>query len=787
MIRFCLLFSLIGCFAATASAQSAMPAKTSVFYPEMLQSSAVISEADALKLEGSSDFGQSSAPANKTFWVVFSDRADNPTYTEPGGSDVYTTLAFNEQLRIAQIRNGYALVYSEPQESIAYPMISPAAVNKGWISMKKLLLWHSCPTNEAGIYNKALLCVNMDEKKGSDLGRLYKNPSDKNLYETLMTDMKFYFVMKREGDLSLLASEHSLDGHSDQMLKGWVANQSFVAWNQRSCLEWTWNHKDVEYFSDESICGYVYKEKDRENCVLTKPFKRRTSKSYDKYLYRMNPDELRYPILDDGTADLYSCSTFSPPGGPSEVERTDANSTVSSKGFSEKVLRAKTNINIGIVIDGTNSMASYYPAVKEAIKKGCNYFGKKYKVKVGVVIYRDYTEGEFCTERLPLTPPENPKFAEFLDNGGSYGVRNSAADRTNAEALYAGIDEALDRLGFKPDQTNILLVVGDCGNDKDDTRYSSEDLIAKIVEKDVDVMGFQVRRTDSEAFESFNDQLLDLMSLSLQRRYAKLKNNLNVEIKGYRDGYKLVNDDKSILYIGSHSFPDVGKEMPVTKLTSLMEEAIISSSEKVNYQIDLLASFSAGGFAVSKDVVGTDVDLNEEWLKHELGDHYEQIKKSNSLLAFRGYASKVHKSGKGFFKPVVFISSDELNSLIDRLAPVNVAAAIEDDREPYVNAMKHLAQSMIPEDLSDDQLNQMTIDEIMRMVNGLNESASALKSYTIAEVASHRIVTSKDYIALVSKFVSKYNKLVDLKSMPYKYTFTSNGLKYYWLPVEDLP
>lgn len=787
MIRFCLLFSLIGCFAATASAQSAMPAKTSVFYPEMLQSSAVISEADALKLEGSSDFGQSSAPANKTFWVVFSDRADNPTYTEPGGSDVYTTLAFNEQLRIAQIRNGYALVYSEPQESIAYPMISPAAVNKGWISMKKLLLWHSCPTNEAGIYNKALLCVNMDEKKGSDLGRLYKNPSDKNLYETLMTDMKFYFVMKREGDLSLLASEHSLDGHSDQMLKGWVANQSFVAWNQRSCLEWTWNHKDVEYFSDESICGYVYKEKDRENCVLTKPFKRRTSKSYDKYLYRMNPDELRYPILDDGTADLYSCSTFSPPGGPSEVERTDANSTVSSKGFSEKVLRAKTNINIGIVIDGTNSMASYYPAVKEAIKKGCNYFGKKYKVKVGVVIYRDYTEGEFCTERLPLTPPENPKFAEFLDNGGSYGVRNSAADRTNAEALYAGIDEALDRLGFKPDQTNILLVVGDCGNDKDDTRYSSEDLIAKIVEKDVDVMGFQVRRTDSEAFESFNDQLLDLMSLSLQRRYSKLKNNLNVEIKGYRDGYKLVNDDKSILYIGSHSFPDVGKEMPVTKLTSLMEEAIISSSEKVNYQIDLLASFSAGGFAVSKDVVGTDVDLNEEWLKHELGDHYEQIKKSNSLLAFRGYASKAHKSGKGFFKPVVFISSDELNSLIDRLAPVNVAAAIEDDREPYVNAMKHLAQSMIPEDLSDDQLNQMTIDEIMRMVNGLNESASALKSYTIAEVASHRIVTSKDYIALVSKFVSKYNKLVDLKSMPYKYTFTSNGLKYYWLPVEDLP
>lgn len=788
MKRICVLFFLISCAFSIASAQSALPGRTTVFYPEILQSSAVISEESASLLENSSDFGQTKVHANKTFWVVFSDRADNTTYTEPGGSVVYGSLNFNERLRIAQIRNGYAQVYSEPQEHIAYPMISQDATNKGWISMKKLLLWHTCPTNKAGIYNKALLCVNLDEKTDSDLGKLYKNPTDKRKFESLVTDMNFYFVMKREGNLSLLASAHSLDGHSDQMLTGWVADQSYVAWNQRSCLEWTWDHKDVEFFAEESINGNVYKEKDQDNCVLTKPFRRRASQQYDKHLYRMNPDDLRYPILDDGTDELYSCSTFSPPkGAPAEVERTDADATVSSRGFSERVLREKTNINIGVVIDGTNSMKEYYPAVKEAIKKGCRYYGKKYKVKVGVVIYRDYTEGEFCTEKLSLTSPDNPKFDQFLDEGGRYGIRNSAADKTNEEALYAGINEALDKIGFRQDQINILLVVGDCGNDVNDTRYTSEEIINKIVEKDIDVMGFQVRRSDSEAFELFNRQMLNIMSTSLRQRYAKLKNDLKVEIKGTRDGYELVNDDKSILYIGSHSYPEVGMQMPTAKLTHLMEGAILSSSEKVNYQIDLLAAFNVGGFAVNKESVGTDVDLNEEWLKHELGEHYYQIKKSNSLLAFRGYAPKVHKSGRGFFKPVVFISSDELNSLIDRLSAVNAAAVLEDNREPYVNAMKALAQSMIPEDLTDAQLNQMTVEEIMRMVNGLNEAAGALKSYTIAEVASPRIVSSQEYRALVGRFTKKYKELVGIKSRPYRYTLTSNGLKYYWLPVEDLP
>lgn len=788
MKRIVLLFSLLLSGISAALAQPNLPDKCQVFYPEILLSSVVLDESDAAALEKSSDFGQSKAPRNKTFWVVYSDRDDNVTYTTPGGSTKYKSMAMNDQVRIAQIKNGYALVYSEPQADIAYPMISQYAECLGWVSMKNLLIWHSCPANSAGIYNKALLCVNLDEESGADLGKIYHNPKNKTKFKRLTTDMNFYFVMKREGNLSLLARTHTLEGRSDKMLAGWVAEQSYVAWNQRSCIEPTWNHKDVEYFADENVRVNIYDKKDLENCVTTIPFTRKQSTKYDAHLHRMHPDDLRFPLLDNGTDELYNCSTFGTPGGePLERgENLQDGNGLSPLGFSEQLLREMTNINIGIVIDGTSSMEAFYPAVKEVIKEGRKFFGNKYNVKVGVVIYRDYSDGESITEMIPLTAPNNPKLDAFLDKGGEYGIKSAKSDRTLEEAMYYGIDYALNRLGFKQDQSNILLVVGDCGNDPDDLKIKREELVRKLVEKNVHIMGFQVRRGTEDAFARFNAQLSYLMKASLEEKYHKLDNGMKVQISEIKDGYKLVNDKKSTIYVGSHSFPLSGQKMELAKLSTLMQEAIMYCSESVTYQIDLLASLNAGGFNVNN--ASGSVDIDEEYLKQKLGaEKYEQIKKANSLMTFKGYSRKTHKSGRALFKPVVFISSNELNALIERLAPVNDAAVVQtNDREPYVRAMKALIQSMVP-DITDERMNAMGYKEVMNTVAGLNEAASALKGYSIMEIASPQAVSHAEYASIVSDFKRKFARLKNLKAEQYKYTRTFNGLKYYWLPVEDLP
>ena len=765
-------------------AQTTLPAKCEIFYPEVLLSSVVLPESKAIALENSSDYGQRKAPRNKTFWVVYSDRDDNQTYDAPGGGKKYSSLSLNDRVRIAQIKNGYALVYTEPQVDIAFPMISQNAECKGWIPMKNLLLWHSCPANEAGIYNKALLCVNLDNV-GSEIGRLFKSPDNMNNFESLTTDNQFYFIMKHERNLVLLARYHTTDGRTDQVLLGWVANESYVPWNQRSCIEPTWDRRDVEYFLAENIEVYVYPNK-----ILDKPEARipyqivENSSSRDPYLYRMSGDELRYPILDASTEELYNCSTFS---GTHQREIIDINQK-SALGYKEEVLREKENINIGIVIDGTSSMESFYPAVKEAIKEGVKFFdSKKFKIKVGVVIYRDYSDGEYITETLPLTSPANPKLEAFLDTGGKYGVKSAKSDKTLEEAMYNGIDVALEQLGFNKKHNNIMLVIGDCGNDRSDDKITVDMIVDKLVEKDVNIMSFQVRRGDEDAFSLFNAQLQTILVKSLKKKYSQIEYLGRVEMKETEDGYSMVNDVNSNLYVGSHNMPVAGQsQMKIERLSKLMQEAIMYCAQSVDYQIKLIET-GPRGFRRNDNVVDTRAKVNDGFLRKTLGDAYDAIVSSGSMMSFKGYSPKYHKSGRSYFKPVVFISSDELNALIDRLAPVNDAAVMQtNDRAPYVNAMKALAQSMVG-DITDAEMSQMGVQEIMNMVSGLNEATGALKGYTISEIASTQAVSEVKYLSLVNDFKRKFRTLQRIKGTPYKYTRTVNGLKYYWLPVEDLP
>jgi hypothetical protein len=219
----------------------------------------------------------------------------------------------------------------------------------------------------------------------------------------------------------------------------------------------------------------------------------------------------------------------------------------------------------------------------------------------------------------------------------------------------------------------------------------------------------------------------------------------------------------------------------------MIQDAIRTCAESAEQRIDVLASFNTGGFKANSNAVNTDIDIDDEWLRYVLGEKYQMIKNANSLLSFQGYVRKTDPSGRSYFKPVVFISSDELSSLIDRLAPVNNAAVAQsNDREPYINALKALVQTMVPE-YTDEVMSKMSYKQLMAKISGLNESADALKGYTLQEIASHRAVSHAEYAKLVDNFKRKFEGLRRLKSQPYKYTRTFNGLRYYWLPVEDLP
>ena len=800
-----ILLTALSVFAAVAGlmAQPALPAKCEASMPRVLNG-IILNEKDADALLKSADLGQGSGTGK--YWIAYSDRENNTTYNGPQeSSGQCSSLKFNEAVRIAKIQDKFALVYVEPNKQTVYPKISADAKSCGWIPLSRLLLWNSCLANERGIYNKALLCVNLDKSRPQveNFGLGYLEPSEKSKYTVKLTsDMNFYYIMKREEGMVLLATQSKMDGaFSNQVLFCWAPEQSYVPWNQRSCLEPTWKHEDVEYFAAKNITADVFGNKgmtDRKISWI--PFKKKESSTYDQYLYRMDGKTLRYPILDDGSSSIYNMSTFSTLGGPTG---DPVNPVTDAEKIQEEKLKKMQHINLAIVIDGTSSMEPYYPAVKDAIKKGLEYFEKNNKIKVGVVIYRDYADGEKgLVEIKPLTDAKNISIINnFLDSGGSYGIKSSPNDKTITEAFYYGLNEACDKLSFNKEESNIILVVGDCGNDANDTRCASrEEIIKKIVDKNIHLMGFQVRNQNISAFTSFNTQLFYIMRNSLLGHYKKLDPKIKVtanEVKtgGVSEGYDYSANVNHQLYIGKHRFANANVnqgKMDPKKLTSHMTSAISEFAKTIEAQLNLVVNANKVGAIMpgTKDNSADRINIDSAFVGTILGDEwYEAMKGQNALVNFRGYVKKKDASGRDFFKPVIFISMEEFDDLLKRLAPVYEAASSSQtkDRTPYIEAMKALVRSLVP-GISDSDMARLSNGQITAMIGGLNEAAASLKSYTLDDLSDQRAVTAAEYLRIITDFQRKYKNLKNIRSSKsYKFVKEFNGARYYWIPIEDLP
>lgn len=807
----------------SALAAPQMPKKCVAFRPKKL-GAIILTEKEAAAFMKSGTFGQTDAPGKgqATYWDVYSDRADNTTYESPNSSTKFSSLDFNERVRIAQIQGNYALVYSEPKVGLQYPLISELAECKGWIPMNHLLLWQSCLANDRGIYNKALLCVNLEAKNTTgDLGAGYLNPDRKGKSIPLTTDMNFYFIMKQENDMALLAIQNRVDGSmSDQVLYCWVPERSFVPWNQRSCLEPTWEREDVEYYAAKHEQVKIFATQSdavsqQGRPISFIPFEKRTSTKYDRYLYRMAPEHLRFPILDGSTEKAYNMSTFSTLGGQAQGTSTPTNEPTIDK-LKEEKLRKMQRINLAVVIDGTSSMEPYYPKVKEALKEACDFFSKNYNLRIGVVIYRDYTDGAGLAEVLPMTSARHnlERVNAFLDSGGSYGIRSSASDRTQEEALYNGINTALDQLAFRDGESNIMLIVGDCGNDVKDTKVGARSLIDKLVEKDIHLMGFQVQNKGVAAYNNFNDQLLTLMRESLKGKYHKLNEKIRVVARqtkstanGRPDGYDFEgNIEGDQLYICNHRFSDAtvndGKMAP-EMLQAHMVKAISNFANTIQHQLDLIvkplaptrpaqSSGTNSQFVKRQDSTPGMINVDYEFVIKALGGDaklVENLDQTNSILNFRGYALRRDASGRNYFKPVIFISAEEFQELLKRLAPVAEAARNSQvkDRTPYIEALKALVKSLAP-GMTDAQMAALSNGDIMNMIAGLNESAEALKSYSLNDLSDPQAVSPGEYSRIINDFQKKYDNLSRIRqSNSYKFVKKFNGAVYYWIPIEDLP
>ena len=361
-----------------------LPKDVAVGLPDVL-AKAIISEKDVASINTATAWGQSSATQN--YWVVWSDRADNTTYKGPSSSSgKIGQLNFNEQVRIAEIKNDYAHVYVESQEDVMYPQIKQAT-DKGWVPMTNLLLWSSCLANERGILNKVLIVVNLSDKisEKKNLFKVYTNPVTKTDIGYVTPSINVRFVMKedRRTGMVLLANDASLRGPSDMTLYGWLNKDSYIRWNQRVCLEPNWENDVVEHFKSRGENLKVFVDPDLSGIEIIKPFKFGSIKNEDGRdvdRYRMPKGSLRYPIIDmdsQTNENVYHVCVFTQNGSLTEAAQL----------FEEKI--EKNDSNVERAVPSMDSLEASFNEAFIAARLGKEYvnFMKKTNVIMPVPGY----------------------------------------------------------------------------------------------------------------------------------------------------------------------------------------------------------------------------------------------------------------------------------------------------------------------------------------------------------------------------------------------------------------
>lgn len=773
-------------------ADVALPKQCEAYLPKVLRK-ALLSEKEVNELVKSSDFGQNESNSNGDFWDVYSDRSNNATYTSPKTTSAkHETLDFRQPLRIAKIENGFALVYEEPK-NVQYPLISSEAESKGWIPMENLLLWSSCPTDQYGIYNKALLALNFEEykKNGSKttIGNKYTNPELREADGKISTSMTFYFVMKEENGKVLLANQYKLDGpNREQRIYGWVDNTDCVHWKQRSCIESNWNTESVNKFVKNKMQAKVYAENTLETDVSTWTFGKEFNENPEN-IYRTPASVLRFPILNDSTdsKDIYRCTTFGSMQG--ELSDIAERKNKAEQAYKQSVENMK-RLNLIVVIDGTRSMEKYFPAVKSAITQACKDYltADYYTPRVGLVIYRDYSDGEAgLVEYVPMSEPDDMRLNSFFDKGGDYGIKSDASDRTNEEALFKGLETALNTelMGYTKDESNVLLVIGDCGNDdRDEQCLSQEEIVAKMVENNINLLAFQIRRNNEHAWLSFTNQMLQIVSQNVNTQYASLGDYKSTFTR-LDDGYDLTNDNGNF-FIGSIRYTNTGEDMETSVLIDLLGEKIKIFETAVSARI---AALARGGYEMS-DVTDAEAQasaqMEDSFFEKTLGkENAQMLRETRSLIAYTGFTPRVAETGDPYWLPILFISREEFEQLMEHFSIVNEGARSL-ERKPYVDAVKLLAEKLAGK--TAEESGKMTNSEIMSMIAGLNAVSRSLDGPTMDDLLDPQAVTEADFRKLLAEFQKKYRGLnLILQATDDPFIWNDNGVNYYWIPIDKLP
>ncbi|MCX6270816.1 MAG: type VI secretion system protein TssR [Bacteroidetes bacterium] len=739
------------------------------------------------------------------YWVVFSDRQENKTYTKAGGDKEMATLGFLDKYLVIEESGMYIHLAQDKDWEGTDENLTKNWKDFGWIHKKYMLLWKKCLRNDNNITLKAML-INTREameeafkSKTNQSTIFYSDPVKKTRNANESNLFSIFFVFKQEGDFYLVGKT---DGFTDDAsvkedIYGWVYKKQVNIWNTRNA----WEPNSRQDAVDERMAKNI---KTSTFYTFNYALQFRETMQPDSVQWDADPFEnrkggeyRRFPILsrENGIVKLSVYGGFNPKDVILKAK--------SSKAINEKRKNARI-FNVVFVIDGTESMKPYFSAVVRGIAESVEKLSQKNTMRFGAVVYRDFAEGPaYLAETIPMTPQYDEFNQALLKTWSDDKNKN---DKDEPEAVNYGLHEALIKLDIPKEETNILILVGDAGNHdrKDASQVSDEEIINLLYEKNMNFLVYQVHHKGTPAYSKFQVEAKNIIGLAEMKRYNVIKSmepkmGITVEKPSWKDignnTFKLMNSSM----IGRIVYSEPGKGLTENllqfEIAEIVEKAPLET-EKWLVALSKVVDDGIGFASVSKsmptegkytsDFQQTMLFILANTLQGTLTkEELEGLKDDRYEFSETGYSPERCEGLKeNLYEPVVFLTFEEYYQLLSTIMTLIFdTGTTSENRKKMQDVWNQLLAGHLGE-----VRKGMSLEEAMRKVTGLPSRSPFIKDIHVEDIIDPNKFPDDKFNKWLDQIAKKYNKLNKyLQDENFKYKFRCNDSKFYWIEESDLP
>lgn len=771
-------------------------------------------------------------------WIVYSDRSSNNYLDEIDGFKD-GELSIGEPLVVYSVKGSWLEVGLIPlRENKKFTHLK-----KGWMRADQLILSPYAVIGEEGGPRKGMVLTSVNNfDKTDDVMKILEN---KFYYRTPELDEKsknkakkfqFLFILKETNDAFLLSKTDNLSksiSNSKSNIRGWLPKGKVTKWNHRVCLEPSSSDRAVNAYSGKTI--YVIDSESHYKTYLEQgslPNKDWAIREIELKNRRPFAYQMRMPILPDWDGhDKDNKKVAAIAQMLLHEDNDDDVLTEEQKREKEKVSIDKTQqlaiyqtslaetkerknkINILFVLDGTRSMKDYGPAIARSIKEFITVRNSKFSddsYRFALAVYRHYNDEEQVPPLFDFTPFTGNvrQIQDKLENL----VFDSKNKEVHEESHYYGMIKAIERASFNPKETNIMVLVGDAGNEKKDVRgFQADEIKSLLYKNNISFISYQVNYLDKTAYRTFNSDVYSYMKF-IGKKHSSTSSfytGSTFEPSSSENTFKLKfnttdqSDQKEMYPIfGKLKYASMGSSMSVevfeNNLISSLDEYVNSLSIVEKYLTKLIEDGmkELNGEYSPEVPDGEDEEEVvftkgfEDYLRR-LGYSEEAIEmlKRQGEISAQGYLSlKLRGVEEPAFLPVIFISKEYKDVLSDKLDNIASAKGLRGSkaREVMYTAIVSVMKSIMGSEVSAESIDNLTFNQVWMQVLGVPFSGNTM----LKNMKIHQIKTDmddeefKDFYADFAEDVEDFKKwdVTDKYSM-----WKKAGQTYYWIPLSEVP